>query len=83
MIDQHAWMDPKNGIVYVRNIAQALGRLDPANAANYKARAAAYVKELQALDAWMRTEMMFQQRSAASSPLAICWNISPKPTALR
>jgi zinc/manganese transport system substrate-binding protein len=58
VIDQHAWMDPKNGIVYVRNIAQALARLDPANAADYKARAAAYIKELQALDTWMRTEMM-------------------------
>ena len=45
-------------IVYVRNIAQALARLDPANAADYKARAAAYIKELQALDTWMRTEMM-------------------------
>ena len=57
VIDQHAWMDPKNGIVYVRNIAQALARVDPANAADYKARAAAYIKELQTLDAWMRTEM--------------------------
>lgn len=67
----------------LRNIAQALARLDSANASDYKARAAAYIKELQALDAWMRTEMMFQRRSAASSPLAICWNISPRPTALR
>ena len=57
VIDQHAWLDPKNGIVYVRNIAQALGRSDPANADDYKARAAAYIKQLQAVDAWMRTEM--------------------------
>jgi zinc/manganese transport system substrate-binding protein len=57
VIDQHAWMDPKNGIVYVRNIAQALARVDPGNAADYKARAAAYIKELQALDAWLRNEM--------------------------
>ena len=38
-IDQHAWLDPRNGIVYVRNIAEALARLDPANAADYRARA--------------------------------------------
>ena len=42
----------------MRNIAQALARLDPAIAADYKARAAAYIEELQALDAWMRTEMI-------------------------
>jgi zinc/manganese transport system substrate-binding protein len=58
VIDPHAWMDPKNGIIYVRNIAQALARLDPTNATDYRARAAAYTGELQELDAWMRTEMM-------------------------
>jgi zinc/manganese transport system substrate-binding protein len=56
-IDQHAWMDPRNGIVYVKNIAEALARTDPTNAADYRARAAAYIKELQAVDAWARAEM--------------------------
>jgi zinc/manganese transport system substrate-binding protein len=51
-IDQHAWMDPKNGIVYVKNIAEALARTDPANAADYRARATAYIKDLQAVDAY-------------------------------
>ena len=41
-IDQHAWLDPRNGAVYVRNIAEALARLDAANAADYRARAADY-----------------------------------------
>ena len=27
-IDQHAWLDPRNGVVYVRNVAEALARLD-------------------------------------------------------
>jgi zinc/manganese transport system substrate-binding protein len=57
VIDQHAWLDPKNGMVYVKNIAQALERIDPFNAADYRARAAAYIKQLQTVDAWMRTEM--------------------------
>ena len=41
-LDQHAWLDPKNGIVYVKNIAEALAKQDPADAASYHARAAAY-----------------------------------------
>jgi zinc/manganese transport system substrate-binding protein len=57
VIDQHAWLDPKNGIVYVKNIAQALARVDPANAADYHSRETAYIKQLQMVDAWLRTEM--------------------------
>ena len=57
VIDQHAWLDPKNGIVYVKNIAQALARVDPANAADYHSRETAYIKQLQTVDAWLRTEM--------------------------
>jgi len=56
-IDQHAWLDPSNGIVYVRNVADALARLDPGNAADYRARAAAYTKQIQAVDGWARKEM--------------------------
>ena len=56
-VDQHAWLDPRNGIVYVRNIAAALAKLDPANAADYKARAADYTKQIQAVDDWARKEM--------------------------
>jgi zinc/manganese transport system substrate-binding protein len=56
-IDQHAWMDPKNGVIYVRAIADALARLDPANAADYRARAAAYTKQIRDLDAWAGAEM--------------------------
>ena len=56
-IDQHAWLDPRNGVIYVRNIAEALARLDPANAADYRARAAAYTKQIQAVDDWARKEI--------------------------
>ena len=56
-IDQHAWLDPRNGVIYVRNIADALARLDPAGAAEYRARATAYTKQIQAVDDWARKEM--------------------------
>jgi len=56
-IDQHAWLDPKNGVIYVRNIAAALVKGDPANASDYRLRADAYIKELQALDAWAKAEI--------------------------
>lgn len=56
-IDQHAWLDPKNGVVYVKNIAAALAKSDPVNASDYRARAAAYIKELQTLDGWAKAEM--------------------------
>jgi len=56
-IDQHAWLDPKNGVIYVRNITAALVKSDPANAAEYRERADVYIKELQALDAWAKAEI--------------------------
>jgi zinc/manganese transport system substrate-binding protein len=56
-IDQHAWLDPRNGIIYVRNIAAALARLDPAAAADYRGRAATYTEQIQAADDWARNEI--------------------------
>src|SRR5262249_19792621 len=56
-IDQHAWLDPRNGIVYVRNIAEALSRLDQANGADYGKQGAAYAKELRGVDEWARREI--------------------------
>jgi zinc/manganese transport system substrate-binding protein len=69
-IDQHAWMDPRNGMIYVRNIAAELAQLDPANAADYRAHAAAYIKQIQATDDWARHELAAvpaAQRRALSS----------------
>ncbi len=53
--DPHAWQDPTNVKLYVRNIAAALGKLDPAGASVYQANSDAYIKELQALDAEAKT----------------------------
>ena len=47
-IDPHAWQDLENGVVYARNIAQGLARVDPANASHYLDRAGQYIAQLQA-----------------------------------
>ncbi|MEZ7846884.1 MAG: zinc ABC transporter substrate-binding protein [Polaromonas sp.] len=54
--DPHAWQNPNNVVLYVRNITAALSQLDPASASNYQANANAYVQELQALDAWAKAQ---------------------------
>lgn len=54
--DPHAWQNPENVVLYVRNIATALGKADPAGSAIYQTHSAAYIKELQALDAWTQAQ---------------------------
>lgn len=49
--DPHVWNSPLNVQVWVANIEKALSATDPANAADYKANAERYRKELQQLDA--------------------------------
>ena len=56
-MDPHAWQNPNNVALYVRNIAATLGKVDAAGAATYQANAEAYVKELQALDAWAQAQI--------------------------
>lgn len=53
--DPHAWQDPTNIAVYVRNIAAALSKLDPAGASIYQGNSEAYSKQLEALDAESKT----------------------------
>jgi zinc/manganese transport system substrate-binding protein len=55
-IDPHAWQDIRNGMLYVDNIAQALGSADPAGTATYKANADAYKAKLVELDKWVRSQ---------------------------
>lgn len=50
-IDAHIWLDPHNAIAMTRAIAGVLARADAANAAAYRANAAATIARLQALDA--------------------------------
>jgi zinc/manganese transport system substrate-binding protein len=44
----HYWLDPRNGAIVAREIAAQLGRMDPANAAGYTARAEAFAKSADA-----------------------------------
>lgn len=55
--DPHAWQNSNNVALYVRNIAAGLAKVDAAGAATYQANAEAYVKELQALDAWAQAQI--------------------------
>ncbi|GGD94006.1 metal ABC transporter substrate-binding protein [Rhizobium anhuiense] len=53
----HAWMSPKNAIIYVDNIRDAFVKYDPKNAAIYKANAEAYKKEIEATIAPIREKL--------------------------
>lgn len=48
--DPHIWLSPKNAIVQVRNIRDALTEADPENSSEYKENARQYIKRLEALD---------------------------------
>lgn len=56
--DPHAWQDPNNVIIYVRNIANVLSRLDPKGSLYYKKNCERYVQSLTALDAWAMQQFM-------------------------
>jgi len=49
--DEHVWTSPRNAIALVSAITALLCEADPANAAFYQQNAAAYIEELQRLDA--------------------------------
>ncbi|ACS84514.1 metal ABC transporter substrate-binding protein [Musicola paradisiaca] len=48
--DPHAWNSMKNGIVYARNIVDALAKADPDHAADYRKQGDSYIQQLQQLD---------------------------------
>jgi len=55
--DPHAWFSPLNATVYVRNIVNAVSKLDPAHESEYKSRANLYISELGALHNWIIREL--------------------------
>ena len=54
--DPHAWQNPNNVIIYLRNIAAGLSQVDPAGAAIFRRNAAAYAQEILELDAFAKAE---------------------------
>lgn len=50
----HAWMSPANALKYVDAIAAALAKIDAKNAAGYNDNAAAYKRQIEAVDAKLR-----------------------------
>ncbi len=54
--DPHAWQNPDNVLLYVKNITAGLSKVDPAGAAAYQANAAAYAAELKMFDAWAKAQ---------------------------
>ena len=51
--DPHFWLNPRLVVHYVNQIANGLAAADPANAATYQANTAAYIRELEMLDAYI------------------------------
>ena len=55
--DPHVWNSPANVVIWVANIEKALVAADPGNAADFKANAARYTKELNDLNAYARSKI--------------------------
>lgn len=53
----HAWMSPRNALIYVENIRKAFVELDPENADIYNANAAAYSEQIEAIDQTLQSEL--------------------------
>lgn len=53
----HAWMSPRNALIYVENIRKAFVELDPENTETYNANAAAYSEKLKAIDKELQTDL--------------------------
>ena len=55
--DPHAWFDHNNAGVYVKNIRDAVSKVDPDNADEYAARANLYLLQLRGLGRWIERQV--------------------------
>jgi ABC-type Zn uptake system ZnuABC Zn-binding protein ZnuA len=53
----HAWMSPKNALIYVENMRKAFVALDPANEAAYSANAQAYGEAIKQVDTFLSEQL--------------------------
>lgn len=52
-VDPHAWQDPRNGVLYARNIQAGLTAAAPEHKSAFAAAADAYVTEIEQTDQWI------------------------------
>ncbi|PJF35972.1 MAG: manganese transporter [Candidatus Thermofonsia Clade 1 bacterium] len=57
VLDPHFWFDPRNWMLAAEGLAELLAELDAPNAAFYRANAAAYSAQLEALYDWARSAL--------------------------
>lgn len=57
MPNPHAWMSPKNAVIYIDNIRDAFVKYDPDNAETYKSNAETYKAKIAALDQPLRERL--------------------------
>ena len=55
--DPHCWMDVQLFKGYAEAARNAMVKADPANAEGYRSRAAAYIQQLDELDAWVQEQL--------------------------
>ena len=55
--DPHAWQNLSNGLIYVKNIADGLCKVDAADCETFRQNAKAYSAEIAALDAEVKTKI--------------------------
>jgi manganese transport system substrate-binding protein len=53
----HAWMSPKNALIYIENIRKAFIALDPANAAAYTENATAYSQQVEQVSVFLQSNL--------------------------
>ncbi|MFK7767513.1 MAG: metal ABC transporter solute-binding protein, Zn/Mn family [Mariniblastus sp.] len=51
--DPHAWFSTNNAIIYVNNVVDAVSKIDPSNADQYRTNADAYIIKLRELNHWI------------------------------
>jgi len=51
--DPHAWMDASNGLIYIKNIKEALVEIDPDNKEVYEINYGVYKQQLEDLDSYI------------------------------
>jgi ABC-type Zn uptake system ZnuABC Zn-binding protein ZnuA len=53
----HAWMSPKNALIYVENIRQAFVKLEPSQAATFNANAKKYSAQIRTIDQTLKNKL--------------------------